>query len=122
MTLENILVDIDDAIVKQCVEPKARVPPRGFQGHYNIWSTIWFSRSTMGPTAPVLLHSIGIHYCQNIKQRRGCYVFRYRGLCYSTHTLRANGCLPMERATWVRHILFDQNVRKSFVWMDRCVE
>jgi len=27
--LENHMVDIDDAIVKRCVEPKKRVPPGG---------------------------------------------------------------------------------------------
>jgi len=26
--LGNHMVDVDDAIVKQCAEPKARVPPR----------------------------------------------------------------------------------------------
>jgi len=53
--LGNRMVDVDDAIVKPCVEPKARVPRSGTLSSLPYRSTIWFSRSTMGPTAPVLL-------------------------------------------------------------------
>jgi hypothetical protein len=39
------MADVDDAIVKRCMEPKGQGQPYG-------------SRSTMGPTAPILLRLV----------------------------------------------------------------